>query len=112
MTELTTAQIAKQLQQDDLPAATYQQLMNGITARRRVIKTRLAEIEGVNSKERTAATAAGDMTQLASLNRESETLDDELGVLSAMESRCYQLHTRAGDRETIEAARKGRKQLP
>lgn len=112
MTELTTQQIGARLQREDATAAEYQTLVGAITARRRVIKARLDEIENRNGAARRAAMASCDPAQIALLNREAETLDDETGFLCDLESRAYQLHVRAIERETIENARLGRKKLP
>lgn len=112
MTELTTLEIGARLQREDLTAAAYLELLRAITTRRRAIKTRLTDIESRSGHARRAAMASCDSAQIALLNREAETLDDETGILCDLESRVYQLRTRAVERETVEAAHKARKQLP
>ena len=111
MTELTTKQIGEQLRRPDADAATLQNLMHAIAHRRRHVRARLAEIEGSNAAERKAATAAGDMDRLYSINRECELLDDEIGVLHVFEARTMQLHAPAVERESLAAGQRDHKRL-
>lgn len=111
MTDLTTPEIAKRLRQEDLGTVEYQELLRAIATRRKLLRARLETIESRNGSVRCTAIASGDPAQLCALNREAETLDEESGILCDLESRAYQMISRAQDRETMEAGRRARKQL-
>ncbi len=111
MTEMTTKQIAAQLQRSDLTAAVCQELVRAIAARRRTIQERLTSIEDRNGAGRRAVIASADPGALAKLNQEAEALDDELGFLADLDTRAFRLHLAAVEREVIESGARAHRRI-
>lgn len=106
----TSKELAEQLRRAATAAEIYR-IINAIAARRRTVKERLASIEDRNGTARRAAIESADSDVLARLNREAESLDDELGFLSHLDSRAFPLHLAATEQETVENGKRAHRRI-